>query len=177
MAHTPYTPAADEKLSLVMAYTQNGLVRGQAVTKESVRVSTWLRTDGAPEYIRLIQPQLLILAGGQVKTSSCGELLVPASQVLGFHLMPPAQDPPDYDESERNRAWVDVTVMITSFLVKGKVRISAQTGFVSSISTSRVAWMSVYEADISNPIVPQMGHIQVPMLVVRPNQVSFALDT
>ena len=172
-----YTPADDEKLSMVMAYTQNGMVRGQTVTKQGIRVSTWLRTDGAPEYIRLIQPQLLILAGGQVKTSSCGELLVPTSQVLGFHLAPPAADPLDYDESEKNRVWVDVTIMVTSFLIKGKVRISAQTGFVNSIATSHISWMSIYETDVSNPILPQMGHLQVPMLVVRPNQVSFALES
>ena len=36
--------------------------------------------------------------------------------------------------------------------------------------------MSIYEADISNPLLAQMAHLAVPMLVVRPNHISFALD-
>lgn len=45
-----YTLSADEKTALVMIYTHNSLLRGNAVVKESIRVSTWLRTEGAPEY-------------------------------------------------------------------------------------------------------------------------------
>jgi hypothetical protein len=69
-----------------------------------------------------------------------------------------------------------VTVLLGSFVVKGKVRISTQTGFGTSIATSRMSWMSIYEADISNPLLPQMANLAVPMLVVRPNHISFALD-
>jgi hypothetical protein len=36
-------------------------------------------------------------------------------------------------------------------------------------------WMSIYEAEISNPYLPQMPVISVPMLLVRPEQVSFAM--
>jgi hypothetical protein len=36
----------DEKSTLVMIYTQNMLVRGEVVTRQGVRVSTWLRTQG-----------------------------------------------------------------------------------------------------------------------------------
>jgi hypothetical protein len=171
-----YTLAVDEKTSLVMVYTGTTLVRGEVVTKQSIRVSTWLRTEGAPEYLHLLKAQVLDFLGGQMRTSTYPEIFLPTAQVLGFHLVPPAMDSLDYDASEANRVMEPVTVLLGSFVVKGKVRISNQTGFGTSIATSRLHWMSIYEADISNPLLPQMAHLAVPMLVVRPNHISFALD-
>jgi hypothetical protein len=171
-----YTLAADEKTSLVLAYTGTTLVRGEVVTKQSIRVSTWLRMDPAPEYMHLLKAQVLDLLGGQVRSSAHTEIFLPTAQVIGFHLAPPAQDSLDYDASEANRTMEPVTVLLGSFVVKGKVRISTQTGFGTSIATSRMSWMSIYEADISNPLLPQMANLAVPMLVVRPNHISFALD-
>jgi len=62
-----YTLASDEKTTLVLAYTHNMLVRGEAVTKDNVRVAVWLRTDGAPNYIHLLNAQVLIF--GEVHRS------------------------------------------------------------------------------------------------------------
>ncbi len=36
--------APDEKTAMVMAYTQNMLVRGEVIAKENARMSIWLRT-------------------------------------------------------------------------------------------------------------------------------------
>jgi hypothetical protein len=171
-----YTLASDEKTSLVMVYTAATLVRGEVVTKQSARVNTWLRTDGAPEYLHLLKAQVLDFIGSQVRSSSHAEIFLPAVQVIGFHLAPPAQDALDYDAGEANRTVQPVTVLLGAFVLKGKVRISTQIGFGTSIATSRVPWMSVYEAEISSPLLPQMGTLAVPMLVVRPSQVNFALD-
>jgi hypothetical protein len=170
-----YTLNADEKTSLVMIYTAALLVRGEVVTKQGIRVSTWLRTDGAPEYMHLINVQVLNFLGSQVRSSSFPEMFMPAAQVIGFHLVPPAQDTLDYEADEANRTMQPVTVLLGSFLIAGKVRISTQTGFATSIATSRLAWMSIYEASISSPALPQMAALAVPMLVVRPNHVSFAM--
>ena len=65
-----YTLAADEKSSLVMVYTRTLLMRGELVTKQGVRVSTWLRTDGAPEYLHVINAQVLNFMGSQVRSSN-----------------------------------------------------------------------------------------------------------
>ena len=41
-----YTPGSDEKLTPVMIYTSDALVRGEVVTKQNVlRVNIWLRTE------------------------------------------------------------------------------------------------------------------------------------
>src|SRR5690349_2869279 len=96
--------ASDEKSTLVMVYTQNALIRGEVITKESVRVSIWLRTDGAPRYFRLQNAHMLLFGGGPVRTSNHVEIYVPVAAVTGFHIAPPAQDPLDYEENEKNRA-------------------------------------------------------------------------
>lgn len=171
-----YTLASDEKAALVMIYTHNALIRGEAVVKENIRVSTWLRTDGAPEYIHLVKPQVLTIAANSVKTQAFDEMYFPASLAIGFHLVPPAKDPLDYDETEANRVMQLVALLVGSFIFRGKLRISARTDLGSSIATSRISWMSLYEADVTNPALPQMGVMHVPMLIVRPLHVTFTLE-
>lgn len=171
-----YTPSPDEKTALVMIYTHNALIRGQAVVKESIRVSTWLRTDGAPDYIHLLKPQILTISASSVKTQAFEEMYFPTALAIGFHLVPPAQDPPDYDPSEANRIMQPVALLVGPFTFRGKLRISSQTDLGSSIATSRIAWMSIYEVNISSPALPQMGMLNVPMAIIRPLHVTFALE-
>jgi hypothetical protein len=66
----------DEKSTLVMAYTHNTLIRGDVVTKQSVRVSTWLRTQGVPEYLHLFKPTVLHLGSGVVRALTCSEVYI-----------------------------------------------------------------------------------------------------
>jgi hypothetical protein len=169
------TLASDEKKALVMAYTPSMMLRGEVVAKESIRTSIWLRTDSAPEYMRFVNAQVLNFMGGQIRPATYEELYFPVAQLICFHLAPPAADPLDYDATEANRVMEPVSLMVGSFLIKGKVRISSQVNFGTCLSTSRVQWMSIYDADISNPMLPQMGHLSVPMLVLRPSQVMFGI--
>lgn len=171
-----YTLASDEKASGVMIYTQNILIYGEAVTKQSNRVSVWLRTEGAPEYIHLLKPQVFFLNGSPARMLSYSEIYVPAAQIIGFHLTPPAHDPLDYDESEMNRKMQPVTVLVGTFLFNGTIRISTQVDLGTSISSGRAVWMSIYDAKITNPQLAQFGEVQVPMLVIRPGHVDFALN-
>jgi hypothetical protein len=166
--------AADEKTAMVMLYTHNMLVRGEVVTKESLRVSIWLRTQGVPNYIHLIKPQVILFGGTPPKSLAYSEIFVPTAEVLGFHLAPPESDPIDYDQTELNRMMQPMDVMIGSFLLKAKIRISTQTDVATSLDVSRASWLSIYDADISNPYLPQFN-VHVPMLLVNPNHVSFGM--
>ncbi len=171
-----YTLASDEKASAVMIYTQNTLIYGEAVTKQSSRVSVWLRTEGAPEYIHLLRPQVVNLSGSAVRVLSYSEMYVPTAQIIGLHLTPPASDPPDYDESEKNRKMQPVSVLVGTFIFNGAIRISTQVDLGTSITSGRTVWMSIYDVKITNPQLPQMGEMHVPMLVARPGQAGFALS-
>jgi hypothetical protein len=169
-----YTLAADEKTTLVLAYTHNLLVRGEAVTKDNVRVGVWLRTDGAPNYIHLLNAQVLVFGGGAPKSLSYSEFFLPVQDVVIFHAAPPSNEPLDYSPDEKNRSMDTVSVLLGTFILKGKIRYSSQTGLGSSLEVARTAWMSLYEVDVSNPSLPQLA-MHVPMLLMRPTQVSFGV--
>ena len=168
----PHAP--DEKTALVMLYTHNMLVRGEIVIKESLRVSIWLRTQGVPNYIHLHSPNVILIGGTPPKSLAYSELFIPTAEVIGFHLAPPAQEPLDYEAGEMNRRMQPVDMLVGSFMLKAKLRISTQTELATYLDVSRSSWLSVYEAEITNPYLPQFN-THVPMLLVNPNHVSFGL--
>jgi len=171
-----YVLRPDEKITPVMLYTHDTLVRGDAVSKQSVlRVNIWLRTDGAPKYIHVLRSQVIVFGGTPVKPLSFAEIYFPTSQMIGFHTLPPTDEPLDYDPNEANRVMQDVQVLMGSFVVKGKIRISAQTEVSTSLEVARITWMSIYDAEIANPYLPQMPPMRVPMMLVNPERVAFGL--
>jgi hypothetical protein len=169
-----YTLASDEKTTLVMAYTRNMLIRGEAVTKDTARVNVWLRTDGAPNYIHLLNPQILTFGGGAPRSSSYSEFFLPTQDVIAFHAVPPSNEPLDYDPNEKNRSTGPAIIVLGTFIMNGHIRFSSQTGMGSSLEVARTVWMSAYEVDVSNPSLPQLS-LHVPMVLVRPLQVGIGL--
>ncbi len=171
-----YTLKPDEKTTPVMLYTQQSVVRGEVVAKQNVhRVSIWLRTDGAPRYMHILKPQILVFGGGPVKALSYSEVFFPTSELIAFHIIPPTDEPLDYDPNEANRAMEPMDVLVGSFIMRGKIRISTQTEMGTSLEMARVSWMSLYEVAISNPNLPQMAVLQVPMVLVNPNRVAYTI--
>lgn len=171
-----YTPAADEKLTPVMLYTHDTLIRGEVVTKTNVlRVNIWLRTDGAPKYMHVLKPQVLVFGGSPVKALTYAETYFPTSELIGFHTLPPTDEPLDYDPIEANRIMQSVEVKVGTFLMKGNIRISTQTDLGSSLEVARLSWLSLYDAEITNPYLPQMPAIHVPMALLNPMKVAFSL--
>lgn len=169
-----YTLGPEDKATLVMAYTNNLLVRGEAVTKQSVRVNVWLRTDSAPVYIHMLNPQVVVFGGGAPRPSNHAEIYLPTAEVIGFHPVPPSDDVLDYDPKEPNRVMEPASALMGTFLLKGKLRFSGQTGLGTTLEVGRAVWMSIYDTDIINPLLPQLN-LHVPMLLVRPNKVSFVV--
>ncbi len=171
-----YTLGAGEKSSLVMAYTQNLLVRGEVVSTDNVRVNTWLRTVGVPEYMHIIKSQVLMFGSGSVKNLTYSEFYLPVATVLGFHPLPPVPNEPDYAVDEKNRVMVPITAIVGTFLFKGKLRISSLSGFSSSIELAHSTWTSLYEVEISNPYLPQMQPVHVPMALLSSKVTSLAME-
>jgi hypothetical protein len=66
-------------------------------------------------------------------------------------------------------------VVLGTFMLKGTMRVSTQTNFASILEISHRGWISIYDADITNPFLPIMPTIHVPMILVSPAQVSFGL--
>lgn len=170
-----YILRPDEKTTPVMLYTQNSVVRGEVVTTNNVlRVNIWLRTDGAPKYMHILKPQVLIFGGSPVKALSYSEIYFPTSQAIAFHTLPPVNEALDYEPTEANRTMEPVDAIVGTFLMKGKIRISSQTEVGTSLEVARISWMSLYDIMITNPYLPQMTGLQVPMALVNPTSVAFA---
>ncbi|RPI94685.1 MAG: hypothetical protein EHM40_05770 [Chloroflexi bacterium] len=171
-----YILKADEKTTPVMLYTAQSVVRGEVVTKQNIqRVNIWLRTDGAPRYMHILKPHILVFGGGPAKALSYSEIYYPTADTIAFHTLPPTDEALDYDVNEANRTMAPIEILVGTFIMKGKVRISTQTEIASSLEMARVAWMSIYDVSISNPHLPQMATLQVPMILVNPNHVGYGV--
>lgn len=173
VARPPYL-AEDEKISPVMVYTQNSLIRGGVITKENIRVSIWMRTAGVPDFLHFKNANVLIF-GPSLNSQSFGDYFLPSSQVVAIHLLPPNRDPLDYDENEANRKMEPVTVLVGSFRFNCQVRMSTQSDLANFLSISRNPWMSLYNVEISNPNLQAMGILRVPFALVRHSQVTFGV--
>ncbi len=117
----------------------------------------------------------MLFGGTPPKSVAYNELYFPTSQIIAFHLAPPLADPLDYDPNEANRTMADVNLLLGTFVAKGKFASRPALDFATSIEVGRATWLSVYDADIANPFLAQMPPIHVPMMLVRPEQVSFGL--
>jgi len=93
--------------------------------------------------------------------------------LIAFHTMPPTDEQLDYDPNEANRVMQDIQVLVGTFVVRGKMRISAQTEVSTSLEVARVNWMSIYDAEIANPYLPKMPLVKIPMMLVNPEKVAF----
>ncbi len=169
-----YTPAPDEKLTPVMVYTRESVFRGEVITKENVRVSTWLRTQGAPRYVHLLRVNTVQFSGA-VKSTNSPEVFIPLTMVIALHLVPPGNDGVDYDPQEANRAMLPILAGVGTFQFKGVIRVSAQSGIGPSLELSKIPWLSLYDLEITNSVLPQMPAMRVPLAIVNPEQVIFAI--
>jgi len=171
-----YILRPDEKKTPVMIYAQDTFVRGEVVNKQSdIHMNIWLRTDGVPKYLHILNAQVLVVGGSPIKAIAYEQLYFPSSQLIGFHTLPPVEEPLDYDQAEANRTTEVVEVLVGTFIMKGKIRISAQTEIGTSLEVARASWISIYEAWITNPYLPQMPAMHVPMVLVNPNHVAFGV--
>jgi hypothetical protein len=171
-----YILRPDEKTTPVMLYTEESVVRGEVVTKDVVhRVNIWLRSDGVPKYMHLLNAQVVLFGGGAGRTLSYPEIYFPSAELIAFHTLPPTDEPLDYDAAEANRMMVDVDMIVGTFVMNGRIRISTQTEVGVSLEMARVAWTSLYDATITNPYLPQMPPLSVPMVLVNPANVAFGI--
>jgi|GEM_PF-177820 len=170
-----YTLAPDEKATNIMIYTQTSLIRGELVTKQSMRVSIWLRMHGQVNYVHIHKPQVLFFGGPLTKSVMYDEMHLPIPQVIGFQLVPPNDEPLDYDTSEPNRAMKETNLTMGNFSVKGNVRISTHSDFATNIEVAHAGWLSIYDAEVTSLFVPQFPTFQTPLLLVNPMLVSFGV--
>lgn len=169
------TLAHDEKVTPVAVYTLAGLAVGKLITKQQVRVSTWLRTDMAPAYLSLHEARFLSLTGGERGQSlAFPELNLPTSQTLAFHLLPPASDPLDYDPNEPHRKMEPVSTILGFFRFDGLMRMSTHTTLGQYLEVTKENFTPFYEAEITNLAIPSLKAVRVSYALVRQDASLFA---
>lgn len=168
------TLAADEKSTTVMLYTRNKLIHGDYVTQKDVRVSTLPRI-GLPDYLHLWKAEILFLASTPPRTLNYAEYFFPSERMIGFHIAPPSAEPLDYDPASDNRVMRPVHLILGAFMLEGGILISPHADIASMLELGHRSWISVYDAEVSNPFMPVMPTIHVPMLLVSPSQVSLGI--
>lgn len=172
----PYTLGSDEKVASVMVYTANYMYWGEVVVKQMIRVSTWLRTNSAPDWFSLYNARAMpSMLTTPVKPVFFTELYVSVSQVMAYHLVPPAKDPPDYDPTEPNRKMQPATLLVGAFRVDGALRLSTMATVAKYLEIAREPFTGVYEAKITNMNMPNLGVISVPFLMARQETAIFTV--
>ena len=163
-----YTVQSDEKVTTVMLYTENQLVWGEVITKGAVRVSTWLRTPSLPQFFYIHDANLLRFGvGNGPKPQSYASLHLPSSQIIAFHIRPPAQDPLDYDPKEPMRKMEPVTVLVGWFRFDGFLRMSTHTDLEHYLDVAKELFTSLYDVTISQSSSQSAGVMRVPYVLIR----------
>ncbi len=175
----PQTPGLelgpDDKVGNLMLYLHNTLIWGEVVVKSPVRLSTWLRTVNVPEKLFLHNARVMPAAPGARKVIQFKELHVTTAQVIAYHLLPPSQEPLDYDPSEPNRSMVPVSVLFGVFQADGCVRLSTQSTLSKYLDVTREVFTPLYDLEISCPIMADLRTIKAPYALVRQSTAHFGL--
>lgn len=170
----PYTLGPDEKAAAVMVYLPTAVCWGEVVVKELIRVSTWLRTNSAPNYLCLYGAKFMNTSSSTPRPISFPTLEVNVSTVMAYHLIPPAQDPLDYDPSEPNRKMEPVTALVGSFRLDGSIRIASISNLARFLEVTKEMFTALYDVDISSPGIQGLGVMKVPFVLVRQANTIFA---
>lgn len=174
MQDPPYTLGPEDKAVQVMAYTANTLYWGDLVVKNLIRVSTWLRTNNAPERICIYNAHAMLTSSAQTKPAKFRQVEVATNQINIFHMIPPAKEPPDYDPSEPNRKMMPVTILTCNFNIDGHLRLATSSSVSKFLEVARENFTSIYDAQICSSIIPSFGKISVPFVLVRQEVAVFA---
>jgi hypothetical protein len=171
----PIQIGVDEKTTPVMAYTRTSIIWGDVVTKQQIRVSSWLKTSAAPDVVAVYNAKVLpVLFNGGVKPNVFTEAHVPAKEILAFHVLPPAADPLDYDPAnEPNLHMEPTSVLIANVRIDGFLRLSIHTNLAKFLDVSHETFTNIYDAVISSPIMPALGTIKCGFAIVRDEAATF----
>ena len=178
-AQLPVQVGADEKVTPIMAYTQSSIIWGDVVTKQQIRVSSWLKTSAAPDVVAVYNAKVLpVLFNGEIRPAVFTEVHVPIKGILAFHILPPAVDPLDYDPAnEPNLHMEPTSILIANIRMDGFLRLSTRTNLARFVEVSRETFTTLYDAVITSPIMPALGSVKCSFAIVREEASVFCSRT
>lgn len=163
----------NEVATPAMFYTANALFHGEVITTKVVRVNIWLRSDSAPNFIHLLNAEMISLTGSG-QTMKLNEAFLPTDSVIAYHTAPGVEIKLDYTGNEPNRRMMPIKLVGSSLLtIVGENRISTQTELGTTLEVGRTSWLSLYNIAVSTPNIPKM-RLEAPMILIRPEAFTFA---
>lgn len=156
-----------EKIVPVMVYTATSVVWGDLYVKEIVRVSTWLRTNTAPDDLCIFNAKMMVVGAAAPKAVSFTETHVLAPYINAYHILPPTFDPLDYDPTEPNRKMEPMTALVGSFRMDARMRMATSADLRRYLEFTRETFTPLYDVEISNILQPNLAPMKVPFVLVR----------
>ncbi len=174
---TENTPALtpDDKLVQTMIYTPQKLIWGQLVSKQAIRVSTWLQTDMAPDYFFMKDAQTLLVSPGQnIPPIKSQKLHIHTQQIIAYHVLPPVDESPFYDPNEPNRRMAAATASVGWFQFDCFVRLAELSEMATFLGAQKGEFFPIFDAAMHCPVLPAIKGIKTPFALVRQSEVTFA---
>jgi hypothetical protein len=163
-----------DKTTNVTIYLAQGVVVGELVTRQVVRVSTWLRTPGLPDYGSLFDVTYTRGVGaGDAQVVELSELHVPVAQMIALHLTPPGHEPVEFDPNELNRKMEPITAIAGPFHLNGSLRMPGHLTVAKQMGLMREPFVMLNDVSIASALEPSKV-VQVSTILLRPSAFTFA---
>lgn len=174
MPEATYHLEPGDKATDVTAYTATALIRGDLVTREAIRVSTWLRTPNLPEYASMFNTTIRRAVGlTEAQVNEFHEFHTPVGPIIALHMTPPNEDPIEHDPSEQNRKMVPLTAIAGPHRFDGNLRMPQHLTIGKQMSLMRDPFITLFDVRVVSLLEPD-NETRVSMVVLRPNQFSFS---
>jgi hypothetical protein len=158
-----------------MVYTSQGIIWGKLPHSELIQPSRILVGVTVPEYVTLLEAQVLFLEPNfAAKPIRHAQIMVSSRTILGYNLMPPQKDQLDYDPTEPNRRMTPVTLYMGALMVKGSMRISEITSVKTTVEVTKADFVALYDIEVCHPNNPKMSPIKSNMGYFRLNNLLIA---
>jgi len=168
MSDAAYPIGDDEKVVPVMIYTPHQLLWGDVIVKKIIRVGSWLRTNAAPDSIRLVNAKAMLAVNpGGARPITYPEMHVYVSNILAFHILPPQVDDLDYDPNEPNRKMEPITALVGAYRFDGNLRLATKSDLAKYVEITREPFTPMYNIEITNLAHPNLGVMRVNHLILR----------
>jgi len=175
MTNPVYTLGSEDKLVPAMFYTPQRLLWGRLITKNLIRVSTWLQTEIAPMYLDLADAQVLLFGAGQdTRNLKFPSLHVEKEQIMAYHILPPADESPYYDIEEPFRKMEPVTAIVGIFRFDGAIRMTEQSNLKTFLGGQKGDFLPMFDLTITCPLLPNFKGIKTPYSLVRQEHAVFS---
>ena len=159
-----YTLAPDEKATQVMIGTTDTLMWGDLVTKQAVRVNTYLNSL-AEDYVPLRDAKILFLAPNEhVAPIERASVHIRQEEILIFLVM---HDEDPLPEETQTRRYEPVEAIISSFQIEGSILKAPISNVHNMLLVSKATYLPIYSATIRHVAKPWLGTFSSTVALVR----------